>query len=387
MIARAFLLILLAELLPDIYIYIRYVRGRVPALAAWKLALLAAPCAAVPAAAAVLAAGRNFAPDSLWTLNAFLLLVALYVVPKALFALFALAGSFAGRRGRKAGAVLGGVAAFAAVATTAYGVAAGAGSVEVRRVELAFENLPEEFDGYRVVFFSDLHVGTYGSVHTSMVAACVDSINAQDADLVAFGGDMQNMKPAEVEPFVGVLSGIRAKDGVFSVLGNHDYAEYTDESPEVEAANMARTKSVQADMGWQLLLNSHSVVRRGADSIVVAGTENDGRKPFPSKADMAAAVAGVAPGAFTIMLQHDPSSWRRNILPGTQAALTMSGHTHGGQFDLAGLRFTRFIYGEDYGLYSEGGRFLYVSGGVGSFVPFRVGVKPEIVTITLRRAE
>ena len=131
-------------------------------------------------------------------------------------------------------------------------------------------------------------------------------------------------------------------------------------------------------------MNDHLTVHRGADSIVVAGTENDGKPPFPAKADIRKALDGVQPDAFIIMLQHDPSAWRRHILPQSTAQLTLSGHTHGGQMSLFGIRPTQLAGHEDAGLYSANGRNLFVSTGLGGFLPFRFHMDPEIVEITLR---
>ena len=137
-------------------------------------------------------------------------------------------------------------------------------------------------------------------------------------------------------------------------------------------------------MGWQLLLNSHHIVRRGNDSIVIAGTENDGLPPFPNKADIARALKHIDKAAFVVMLQHDPSAWQRTILPQSHAQLTLSGHTHGGQMSLFGLRPTQLVGNNDAGLYTQGDRMLYVSTGIGGFLPFRFHMNPEIVIITLK---
>ena len=153
----------------------------------------------------------------------------------------------------------------------------------------------------------------------------------------------------------------------------------------MKAANERQMKKYQRQMGWDLLLNEHRVIRRGGDSIVIAGEENDGRPPFPSRANLKKTLAGISPSAYVVLLQHDPSAWRRSILPQSDVQLTLSGHTHGGQVCLLGLRPTRFAYPEDKGLYTENGRSLFVSSGIGGLVPFRFGVPPEVVVITLRR--
>lgn len=129
------------------------------------------------------------------------------------------------------------------------------------------------------------------------------------------------------------------------------------------------------------------MIHRGADSIVVAGTENDGKPPFPKRSDLAKALKGVNKNAFVLLLQHDPSSWERSILPSSNVQVTLSGHTHGGQVDMLGLRPTRILLHQDKGLYTQGQRSLFISSGLGGVVRFRFGVPPEVVVITLRRGQ
>ena len=144
------------------------------------------------------------------------------------------------------------------------------------------------------------------------------------------------------------------------------------------------TRNAEIAINWDLLLNERRIIRRGNDSIVIAGAENDGLPPFPSKADYAKTLHGISPSAFVIMLQHDPSAWRRHILTQTNAQLTLSGHTHGGQFSLFGWRPTRLTNTEDAGVYNEGERYINVSTGIGGVLPFRFNMKPEVVEITLK---
>ena len=137
-------------------------------------------------------------------------------------------------------------------------------------------------------------------------------------------------------------------------------------------------------MGWKLLENSHTTIRRGTDSIVIAGTENDGKPPFPQKANYPKTLKGVQKGAFVIMLQHDPSAWRRHIVPGKMAQITLSGHTHGGQMQIFGFRPTKIREKNDYGVYRSGNQILNVTDGLGGFAPFRLNMPNEIVVITLK---
>ena len=268
-----------------------------------------------------------------------------------------------------------------------YGTTVGFSKLEVKHVELSFADLPPAFDGYKLVLFSDAHVGNYGRSRQDILKSCIDSINAQQADLIAFTGDLQNLHPQELYPQIDLLSSLTARDGVVSVLGNHDYAEYIDADEVTKTANCRETQSLERQMGWRLLMNEHIALHRGADSIVIAGMENDGtKKRMPQLGDVAKTLKGISDGDFIVMLEHDPTCWKRKILPQSKAQLTLSGHTHGGQFALFGLSPVAMSYNEYDGLYRrDDGRVLYVTAGVGGLIPFRFGVPGEIVVITLRR--
>jgi predicted MPP superfamily phosphohydrolase len=170
-------------------------------------------------------------------------------------------------------------------------------------------------------------------------------------------------------------------------LGNHDYSFYLDADPVVKAANEREMVSRQRQFGWTVLLNENHSVERGKSRIVIAGEENDGEGRFPAKGNLDKALEGTDSTDFVIMLQHDPSAWRRSILPLSSTQLTLSGHTHGGQLSLFGLRPTQIVNTEDYGLYQSNGQRLLVTSGVGALLPFRFGVSPEIVVITLKCAQ
>ena len=152
-----------------------------------------------------------------------------------------------------------------------YGYFVGFSTLEVRQFEYASADLPEAFDGYRIVQFSDAHVGSYNG---SMLENAIETINAQGADAIVFTGDLENLHPDELEPQMSVLSQLHAKDGVFSVLGNHDYPTYLDCDEATKAECVRKTKMLERKMGWQLLLNEHQTIRRDSDSIVIAGMEN-----------------------------------------------------------------------------------------------------------------
>lgn len=387
MIARIFIYLLIFITLPDLYLDRRFLRRRTRYLW-WQRVLWWLPGAFMFVYTIVLATSRNFAPDSMLVLDIYLLLLGVMVAPKFVFS----ACSFLGwahcrfhHTHNNWGNLVGLVAAVAVDVIVIYGCTIGFSRLDIRHVEYSSPDLPEAFDGYKIVQFSDAHVGTYGSSHASVLRKAVDSINAQNADLVVFTGDVQNMEPKELYQFTPLLSSIRAKDGIFSVLGNHDYAQYIKASDEKKAANERELVSLEQQFGWDLLMNSNRAIRRNGDSIVIAGMENDGRPPFPQKADIRKTLAGVNGNAFIVMLQHDPSAWRRTILPKSKAQLTLSGHTHAGQLKIFGWSPAAISYEEWDGMYYEGDRAMNVSAGVGGFIPFRLGASNEIVVITLRK--
>ena len=273
-------------------------------------------------------------------------------------------------------------------ALTGYGFLFGFQQFEVRHVEFASADLPEAFDGYRIVQFSDAHVGSMTGSRQWMVQRAVDSINAQHADAIVFTGDMQNIWPDELTQQSSYFRQLKAKDGVFAVLGNHDYDVYQNCDEEEKTRNCAKTVKALRNMGFDLLLNEHRIVRRDSDSIVIAGMENWGtKKRMPRKGDVIKTLTGItiSPSPFILMLQHDPSCWREKILPECNAQLTLSGHTHGGQISLFGWSPVAMSYSEWGGMTYEGARAIFVSTGLGALIPFRFGLPGEIVVITLRK--
>lgn len=331
---------------------------------------------------------KNFIPDNIGTVNVYLFLLGLFVVPITLYALCSAIGKAwcIMRKTRKNwGNLVGFVLAVYAVFVLFYGTFVGVSQLEVNKMELAFKDLPKAFDGYRLVVFSDAHVGSFTGWRKKYLERDVDSINAQHPDAILFLGDLQNLKPSELYPVQDILMKLKAKDGIYSVLGNHDYDEYTNEDPAIEAANMRELASRQAQYGWTLLRNEHHSIRRGNESIVIAGEESGCLKTNPPKMDLAKTLKEVREDAFVIMMQHSPYTWRDSILSNSNIQLTLSGHTHGGQVKILGMRLTRLKMKESHGLFVEGDRKHYITSGIGALVPFRYGVTPEIAVITLRK--
>ena len=387
MIARIFIPILLAIIVPDLYFDVHYLRYR-PHFTWWRRLLWWMPSIFLFIYTIVLVSTCNFVPDDLTWLNIYLLLVGLIAIPKALIAFCSFLGQVYCRlrhthvnRGIRVGFIL----SLGALYVLIYGSTVGVWKLKVKHVDIYSRDLPVHFDGYRIVHFSDAHTGTFSGKRAPILARDVDSINAQHADMIVFTGDLQNMEPREIYPHIPVLTRLKAPDGVYAILGNHDYSLYIKANPAIGMANERETANYERQLGWTLLRNEHRAVYRGQDSIIIAGEENDGRKPFPMKADLSKTLRGVSASAYIVMLQHDQSAWRRHILPGSSTQLTLSGHTHGGQFSLFGLRPTQLAYREDNGLYLDGDRALMVSPGIGGVVPFRFGLSPEIEVITLHQ--
>ena len=389
MITRIAILLILMAVVPDLYIdrrFLRRIKGRRAML---RRLLWWLPTLGMIAYTMVFVFDRQFAPSDIKILNVYLFLVGLLITPKCLFALCSAIGWGVKkmiRRKANYGNIVGVVMVVLNWYVLFYGSFVGFDQITVREMTYESAELPEAFDGYRIVQFSDAHVGTYIGGREHLLSAVVDTINAQCPDMVVFAGDLQNREPQEICPFVDVLGGIKAKDGVFSVIGNHDYADYIEATPDIKAENEKETRELERKMGWRLLVNEHEVVRRGADSIVIAGLDNDGDgKKFPQRGDVRKALEGVSDSAFVVMAEHDPTCWRRKILPESRAQLTLSGHTHAMQFMIGNWSPASFVYKEWGGLFSEGTRALIVSTGIGGFIPFRFGVPGEIVVITMRR--
>lgn len=389
MIARIIIPILLAIVLPDIYIDMHYWR-HYKGYTWWRRLLWWLPSVLMVAYSIAIASTRNFVPDEMMFINVYMMLVGLVVMPKMLFALCSGIGYLVCKythRRRNYGNFIWLPFAAGAIYIIMYGFIVGFGKLEVKHLDLYFDDLPEAFEGYRIVHFSDAHVGSFQYDKKSILHRDIDSINAQKADMVVFTGDIQNMQPDELLPVMPLLSKVKAKDGVYSVLGNHDYSIYIDATEDVKKANIKATVDREQQMGWTVLRNDNRVIRRDADSLVIAGEENGGRKPSPKLADLEKSLHGVGKGAFIVMLQHDPNVWQEKIVPDGRVQLKLSGHTHAGQVSVFGLRFTQLTAHNDYGLYNQDRQQLYVTSGLGGVVAMRFGATAEIAVITLHKTK
>lgn len=258
----------------------------------------------------------------------------------------------------------------------------------VRKIKLRFKNLPESFKGYKIVQISDVHSGSF--FNPQKLQKAIDLINEQDADIVLFTGDMVNNYADEFKPFIPLFKSIKAKDGKFSILGNHDYGDYGAwNSREEKAQNIPTLKNYQAEAGFKLLRNENIALEKNGEKIYLLGVENWGIKPFPQYGDLDKALLGVPEDAIKVLMSHDPTHFDEVVKKHkTNVHLTLSGHTHGMQFglDLKNIKWSpvKFKYKKWADLYESEGKYLYVNRGFGVIAyPGRVGINPEITVIEL----
>lgn len=273
-----------------------------------------------------------------------------------------------------------------------YGMTGGRHHYTVHRTTLFFPDLPEAFDGFTITQLSDIHAGSFTS--EKGVQKGVDMVNRQNSDLILFTGDLVNNKASEMDPWIDTFAQLQARYGKYSVLGNHDYGDYTGwESEDAKAANLVRLKQVHNEIGFQLLLDRSVEIKKDGETIALIGVENWGKGGFHKYGDLDKAVASVPDKAFKILMSHDPSHWEAKTLEHLKHIhLTLAGHTHGMQFgiELFGFQWSpvKYVYPQWAGLYQRNGKYLYVNRGFG-FLGFkgRVGIWPEIAVITLRKGE
>lgn len=265
--------------------------------------------------------------------------------------------------------------------------------INVSNIDIEFDNLPKAFDNYKIVQFSDLHLGSYISGST-FIDELVDSINSQNANITVFTGDIVNRQSNEMAVYTECLKKLCSPDGVFSVLGNHDYGDYMHwESEGMKKLDVESLVSMQQRMNWTILNNSHTIIRNGNDSIALIGVENWGDPPFKMYADLSSSYPNLNDSTFKILLSHNPAHWDAEIIDKTNIALTLSGHTHAMQcaFNIFGKYISPavFRYSRWSGLYTnQEKQYLYVNSGIGEVaIPARIGVKPEITVITLHCKE
>ncbi len=267
---------------------------------------------------------------------------------------------------------------------------------QVKRIKLTYDNLPASFAGLKIVHISDIHSGSFNNKEA--VVKGVEKIMNEKPDLILFTGDMVNNVADEMKDYMDVFDKLQAPMGVYSTLGNHDYGDYVQwKNAEEKEANLERLKQVHHNLGWKLLMNEHIVLEKAhleekqkKESIAVIGIENWSAKArFPKYGNLKKAYDGAEQHPFKILLSHDPSHWKEEVIkdyPGID--LMLAGHTHGMQFglDLPGFKWSpvQYVYKEWAGLYEMANQKLYINRGFGFIgYPGRTGILPEITVLQL----
>lgn len=284
--------------------------------------------------------------------------------------------------------IVGGIVAGGVFAVMWWGALYNRTNIEVKNINVGIHGLSRSFDGFKIVQISDLHLGTLGN-DTAFVHDIVHKINSLHPDVVVFTGDLVNRRSREALPFVNTLSRIKAKHGVYAVLGNHDYGDYNDWADETMRANdVQQLCHLMELMDWRVLENATDWIHNDGDSIAIIGVGNISRPPFRVYGDLSEAYQDYSDDNIKILLSHNPDHWTDEIMNKKDANihLTLSGHTHAMQVEVCGMSPASLKY-ENWGKLSTDtlGRKLYVNIGLGTEgVPFRIGATPEITLITLK---
>ena len=270
-----------------------------------------------------------------------------------------------------------------------YGMMRGKYNYKVIKHTLYFEDLPNAFDGYKLTHLSDIHSGSFDD--KEKIAYGIDLINEQASDVILFTGDIVNNTADEMIPWIPLFNKLKATDGKYAVLGNHDYGEYVRwKTPEEKERNFQDIKDIHPKIGFNLLLNESVYIEKGNEKIALVGVENWGTR-FKKAGDLNVASSNINKDDFKILMSHDPSHWEQEVKThATNFHLTLSGHTHGMQFgiEIPGIKWSpvQYIYKHWAGIYNELGRYINVNRGFGFLAfPGRVGIWPEITVITLKK--
>jgi predicted MPP superfamily phosphohydrolase len=276
-------------------------------------------------------------------------------------------------------------------ASIIYGIYRGKYNFKVLNYTLYFEDLPDAFDGYKLTQISDVHSGSFDNI--DKVEYAIDLINEQQSDVILFTGDMVNNKATEMEPYIAIFKKLKAKDGLYSVLGNHDYGDYIKWNTEADKKqNLEDLKLLQKDIGFNLLLNENRFIEKDGRRIAIVGVENWGKGGFKKAGDLKKASSQIDKDDFKILLSHDPSHWDAEVVKDAyHYHLTLSGHTHGMQFGIeipGWFKWSpvKWRYKHWAGIYEELGQYINVNRGFGYLAfPGRVGIWPEITVIELKK--
>ncbi|MCK5170584.1 MAG: metallophosphoesterase [Bacteroidales bacterium] len=272
-----------------------------------------------------------------------------------------------------------------------YGMVKGRFNFRITHEKLSFPNLPEAFNGFKIVQISDIHIGSFLG-HENQVKEAIELVNEQHPDLILFTGDLVNNFTEELNGWIPILSNLNAKYGKLSILGNHDYGDYFEWKNDAEKTqNFNNLKKAHKDIGFRLLLNESEPIEINNSKIGLIGVENWGLPPFPQHGNLKEAMNRSSELPFNILMTHDPSHWDAEVINKTDIDLTLSGHTHGMQFgiEIGNVKWSpiKYKYPRWAGLYKEKNQYLYVNRGFGYIgFPGRVGMPPEITVLELIKA-
>lgn len=270
-----------------------------------------------------------------------------------------------------------------------YGFYIGRWQFRVKNLTYCSGDIPKTFDGFRIVHISDLHLSTFDD-KPEMLEKVVDMVNEQSPDLICFTGDLVTTGRKEAEPYTSKLLKLSAKFGVASVLGNHDFLIYErrfSNDGERTAAVDSLADYQNNTLGWNLLRNSSRRIEAlDGSHITIVGVDNKNcsNQGFNTIDEGDLPLATKDTDGFRVLLSHDPSHWEAEVIPDTDIALTLSGHTHAAQVSFLGWNLASLMFRQSYGRYDKEGQTLYVNPGLGCTAPFRIGARPEITTITLK---
>lgn len=240
--------------------------------------------------------------------------------------------------------------------------------------------------GLRIVQISDLHLGSF-NLRYQVFDRAVKMINELEPDYIFFTGDLVNNYAWETKGWEETFKKLKAKKGKFSILGNHDYGDYSSwENQADKEGNFTAIKEFHRKVGFTLLLNESKIEFNKSAKFAIVGVENWGKPPFVQYGNLDNALLEVQNIKTKILLSHDPSHWREEVLHHPEIFLTLSGHTHGMQagISMAGKQWSpiKYKYREWAGLYKENNQYLYVNRGLGWMgFPGRLGMRPEITCI------
>ncbi len=385
-IVLTFLLILLV---PDLYIYFKFIARLKKNIYLKLLYFLPTLLLLTGLTCAAYLMGQGPENEHMIQIQQFIWLLLLFSVPKCVFFLVHIIGKLFVRKNRFASKILTRTSlllAFSAFSILIYGGTWGRSNLEIKEITFHSPKLPNSFQGFRIIQISDLHLGSWFGKEME-IDRIVEKINALHPDVILFTGDLVNCRADEAERFLPILSQLHAPYGIYSIMGNHDYGNYYHWKSSLEKTkNLQELQNNQKKIGWTLLNNTHVVLHQKSDSIALIGCENWGEPPFPRYGQLQQAMQNTEHIPFKILMTHNPRHWRAEVVPQTDIPLTLSGHTHAMQLRMGHHSPASFVYPEWGGMYKEGNQSLYVNIGLGvTLLPLRIGACPEITVITLEK--